>query len=382
MSRPESGKDGASGLAFVRLALAARLVHVGRAAGRVWGQLLDAFLDRIAPLVSRVVPQRRAVIVAEGETFVVHEQAGRGALVRRGSLEEIAGAALGRFARIDLRLPADQMLRRSLTLPSAGRAYLPSIIAHRLERLTPWRMDKVLHGFAVSPEERTDGTLAVDLLATSADRLAPILDRLAARGFVPTNLGCDADPLDVPPSIDLYSGRPGIADRGLRRRVGRIAVVSIAVLMMACLTSAWIAQEAEAEQAEITARLAALRTRLQAHRGGGTSREQALIDAHRDASALVLIDRLSAAIPDSTVLREINLSVGKVRLAGRSSDAPALIQQLEGQVGLTGVKFAAPVVRDAAGRDLFEITAQRTGDPAGSTRGQGFDHARPIRGAR
>ncbi|MFK5600330.1 PilN domain-containing protein [Methylobacterium sp. HMF5984] len=369
-------------LVLVRQAMAARLAPAWAAAGWVSEQLLDAFLAQIAPLLSRIVPQRRVVIVPEDGTFVLHEQAGRGTLVRVGPLDDVAEATPGRFAIIDLRLPADQMLRRSLTLPSAGRAYLPSIIAHRLERLTPWRMDKVLHGFAVSPEERTDGTLVVDLLATSADRLAPVLKRLTAKGYVPTALGSAEDLIDAPPRIDLYAGRPGTADRFLRRRVGRIAVSTAAALTAACLASAWVAQEAEAEQAETTTLLAALRSRLQAHRGGGTSHERALIEAHRDASALVLIDGLSAAIPDNTVLQEINLNSGKIRLAGRSSDAPALIKQLEGQAGLTGVKFAAPVVRDASGRDLFEITAERPGALQGDGRGPGVDPARPFRGPR
>ncbi|MCJ2011907.1 PilN domain-containing protein [Methylobacterium sp. J-076] len=380
MSRPEPGKERAAGLELVRQAMATRLAPARAVADRVSGQVLDAFMAQIAPLFSCIVPQRRAVIVPEGDTLVLHEQAGRGPLVRRGPLDEADAAVPGRFAIIDLRLPADQMLRRSLTLPSAGRDYLPSIIAHRLERLTPWRMDKVLHGFAVSPEERTDGSLAVDLLAMSADRLAPVLDRLAARGFVPTSLGSVEDAIDAPPRIDLYAGRPATADRATRRWVARIAIGTITVLLAACLASAWVAQEAEAEQAETTGRLAALRSRLQAHRGGGTSHERALIEAHREASALVLIDGLSAAIPDTTVLREINLSSGKVRLAGRSSDAPALIKQLEGRAGLTGVRFAAPVVRDAAGRDLFEITAERPGEPKGA--GRGTDPAHPFRGPR
>ncbi len=186
-----------------------------------------------------------------------------------------------------------------------------------------------------------------------------MLERLSARGFVPTRLGSADDPLDASPHIDLYAGRAGPADLTLRRRVGRAAAATITVLLMLCLASAWVTQEAEAEQVETKARLTALRSRLQAKTGGATSRDQAMIEAHRDASAFVLIDGLSAAIPDSTVLREFNLGPGKVRLAGRSSDAPALIKQLEGKAGLTAVRFAAPIVRDTEGRDLFEITADR-----------------------
>ena len=345
--------------------LRARLAARSAPARALAAGLLDAFLSQIEPVVARLVPRRRAVIVLEGDALVLHEQVGRQPPVRRGILSGERRPLSAPPTTVDLRLPPDRLLRRTLALPEAGRDYLRPIIAHRLERLTPWRPDRVVHGFAVVPGERADGTIAVDLLATSLDRLAPVLDRLASAGLVPSSLGSAEDPLDAPPRIDLYAGRPGGADPRLRRIVGRAALGTVAVLAACAIGSGWLAGASEDARAADAARLGALRTRLQASRGA-PSGDLGLIAAHRAGSSLVLLDGLSAAIPDGTSLREINLTADKIRLVGRSGDAPALIGPLEGRAGLTGVRFAAPVVRDAAGRDLFEIVAERAVKPIGA----------------
>ncbi|MBE7196997.1 MAG: PilN domain-containing protein [Parafilimonas terrae] len=350
-------------------ALAGRLAPIRAVIGGTWDGLVAAFTARIEPLLDRLVPQRRAVIVVEGDALVLYERTGRGSPVRRGALGSTGGEAPPRFALVDLRLPADQLLHRSFTLPSTGRAYLRPIIAHRLERLTPWRADRVEYGFAIRDANQADDTLAVDLLAVSADRLGPLLARLAGHGLVPTSLGSAADPIDAPPRIDLYADRPGDADGMRHRLVGRIALATLTGLAALCLASALLAQEAEGARDDASARLAALRSRIQPKQNGAASHDRLLIEAHRDASVLVLLDGLSAALPDTTVLREINLSSDKLRLVGRSTDAPALISRLEGEVGLSKVRFAAPVVRDAEGRDVFEIAAERPRKAAAPSRG-------------
>ena len=220
-----------------------------------------------------------------------------------------------------------------------------------------------MYGFKAQADEPTPGTIGVDFLATSADRLAPILDRLSAAGLVASRLGSAEDPLDAPPRIDLYEARVRGADARLRRVAKGALLAAFLGLTAACAATAWLASRAEDDRAEAAGRLAALRTRIQAGQGAAPSRDGALIEAHRDGSILTLLDQLSAAVPDHTVLREVNLAARKVRLVGRSGNAPALIAQLEGQAGLSGVRFGAPVVRDADGWDLFEVVAERQGAP-------------------
>lgn len=329
---------------------------------KVAGLLLDAFVAGLEPRIGRFIDRSRRVAVVEAEGIALYEIRDR--QVR--PLGRLGATALPddfRAGPLELRLPPERFLQRSLRLPDAGRDYLGPILAHRLERLTPWRPEKVLYGWAVPEPAGPDGTIAVELLATSADAVAPHLAALEAEGLTVAALGSAAEPLDAPLTIDLHRGRDGSGggDR-LRRLTKRVATILFAVLIPAWLVTGWIADSAEAERAESEARLGTLRVKLAARAGGGGSRERALIEAKRPENAmLVLVDRLSAALPDTAVLRELDADAAKVRLVGRSStDASALIAILEAQAPLKQVRFAAPVIRDAERRDAFDIVASRS----------------------
>ncbi|MFE1597977.1 PilN domain-containing protein [Methylobacterium sp. ID0610] len=332
--------------------------------GPILGAMLDATAARLAPWFGRLQGARRVVVV-EAEALLLYGVARGGAatlLARLGpgerAPERLRGGAL------EARLPPGLFLRRSLAVPEAGRAYLRPIIEHRLERLTPWQPERVLYGFRAAPPSGTEAELTVDLLVTARERIAPHLARLEAAGLVPTALGSAEEPLAAPLAIDLYGGRAGAGDPRLRRRLGSAIGAAFAVLALAVAVTGWLAASAEAELAAIDERLGALQRRVQARAAPRAGRAQALLAAHRPEDGVgPLLDRLSEALPDHTVLRELEIGPGKLRLAGRSGDAPALVGRLEGQAGLAGVRFAAPVVRDGEGRDLFDLAASR-GAPA------------------
>lgn len=334
------------------------------AARAVVAALLDAFVASLAPLVARVAGRARHVAVAGPDGFVLHT-------LHKGRIGPPLPLADGarapdvfRTGELQLRLPPELFLTRALRLPDSGRGYLQPIIAHRLERLTPWRADKVLYGYSVVEGVSEDGTIGVDLLATSVDLAAPVLARLEAAGLSATALGSAAEPLDAPLRFDLYRGRSQAADGRLRARTARVLAILLAGLAGACLVSFLLAASASADLQETERRLAALRTRLALRGAPGGSRAGALIEAKRpDTAVIVLIDRLSTALPDDTVLRELDIEPARIRLVGRSTDAPALIARLETGAGLKNLRFAAPVIRDADRRDAFDLVATRGDAP-------------------
>ena len=69
-----------------------------------------------------------------------------------------------------------------------------------------------------------------------------------------------------------------------------------------------------------------------------------------DRAMMVLVDRLAAAIPPDTFLRELAVTQQKVRLVGASANAPALVGKLEA-AGLRNVRFTAAITRGKDGRD-------------------------------
>lgn len=336
---------------------------MGQIAG-ITDRLLDAFVEVVEPVFGRFVSKRRIVAREEEGGLAFYA-------VRRGRVETLvpAGAAddrdrkrlkRARGAAVELRLAPARILGRPLNLPAAGRDYLEPIIEHRLERLTPWRPDKVLFGYAASGgEAAADGTITVDFSATSADLVAPAVARLEALDLAPTALGSAAEPLESPLRIDLYRGRRDVGRRRLRRGVGLAIILAYALALPALGAVAYLGAGAEARLADLDKRLATKRAVLLAATGSGAEgRDKDLIgEKTKETAVVVLIDRLSAAIPDDTYLRELSVEGEKVRVAGISGNAPALISLLDADPGLSGVRFAAPVTRTDDGRDSFDIVA-------------------------
>lgn len=342
----------------------AALRPVATAVQAVGAALLDAFVATLRPLLARLATGASHVVVIAPDGLLLHTLQKD----RLGPPLHLAGGVRAPDAfhtgAVQLRLPQEVFLTRALRLPDAGRSYLQPIIAHRLERLTPWRADQVLYAYAVVDGVSEDGTIGVDLLATSVDLVAPFLARLADAGLTATALGSAAEPLDAPLRFDLYKGRMQAADGRVRARIGRSFAILLGGLAVACLLSAIVAASAAADAEDVGERLTALRTKLALRGGPGTSRERVLIEGKRnDTATIVLIDKLSRALPDDTVLRELDIDPARIRLVGRSVDAPALIARLEAEAGLKNPRFAAPVIRDADRRDAFDLVATRATVP-------------------
>lgn len=322
--------------------------------------LLDALVATIRPLIGRFSTSVSHVVLIAPDGLVLHTLQNN----RLGPPLHLAGDVRAPEAihtgAVQLRLPPEVFLTRTLRLPNAGRSYLQPIIAHRLDRLTPWRADQVLYAYSVVDGVSEDGTIGVDLLATSVDLVAPFLARLADVGLTATALGSAAEPLDVPLRFDLYKGRTQPTDGQLRARIGRGFAILLSGLTVAYLLSAIVAASTVSNADDVQQRLTALRTKLALRGGGSRSRERILIEAKRaDTATIVLIDKLSRALPDDTVLRELDIGPAQIRLVGRSVDAPALIARLEAEAGLKNPRFAAPVIRDADKRDSFDLVATR-----------------------
>ncbi len=329
-------------------------------------KLVDAFVEVLEPVFGRFLSKNRIVAV-ETETGLTLHTVRRGRVDVIGEIDDARAAKRLRRAKggaVELRLRPGRILTRTLNLPAAGREYLEPIIEHRLERLTPWRPDKVLFGYAAEGEAAPDGTMSVAFEATSADVAAPSVARLEALDLAPTALGSASEPLERPLRIDLYRGQRDVARKRLRRGVLGMVVVLFALAVPAAAASVWLGMTADARLAELEKRLVTKRAVLRAASGTGEAegRDRDLIAAKgRETSVTVLIDRLSSEIPDDTYLSELSVEGEKVRLVGFSGNAPALIGLLDADPGLSGVRFAAPVTRTEDGRDSFDIVA--TWDP-------------------
>lgn len=342
-----------------KLAAAADLVAAS------WRKLVASFCETIDPYLSRYFPDVRLVAVTNASGDVDLSRIVKGAPEPIGPLATLGPAARveieqTKWTAVELRLPPNQVLQRTLSLPGASRDFLGPIIEHRLERLTPWRPDRVLYGYRIVDEPEASGAITIALTATSKDLVAGPLRALGDIGVAPTAIGAqEGSPADAL-RINLFRDAAKSVRADSRLMVSRIALASFAVLTVLFLASSFWASSAAGERDQAGARLMKARRLLKtASMGAVGSREQAMLATKQpDKAMAVLIDKLARAIPQNTYLKELAVTPDKVRLVGISGDAPALVGELEA-TGLVNVRFTSAVTREKDQKDSFEITADR-----------------------
>lgn len=325
-----------------------------------WDRLVAAFCDIIAPLLVRFGHERRliAVVAPDGDlTFSAFIDGRVLPLAGDGRIEDRLGAV--RWSAVDLRLPAEQVLVRHLALPVASRDFLAAIIAHRLDRLSPWDPTRVLYGFAVEPGGDSVN-LAISVAIAAREVTAGPVERLARLGLRPTTIGAADAPLERAPAINLLSGSAEDDRSHIRRIVSRGAAALLLVSCLAAGASVIWQSEAADRLADVQAKLSRAQHLLRAAaRGQRGSAEEAMLFAKQPEQAVVvLLNRLAATLPSDTYLREMTLSPDKLRLVGSSANAPALIGLLD-HAGLFNARFTSPITRGKEDRDAFEITVER-----------------------
>ncbi len=260
-----------------------------------------------------------------------------------------------------LLLPAGAGLRRRLVLPTAAAERLRDVVAFEIDRQTPFAATDVHYDARIV--ERKGDQLDAELVVVPR----AVLDAaLASLGNVAgTVAGIDMAGADgAPMGINLLPGaqRRRRADpwRAWNWAFAAIAVVAVAMTMWQLLANRRTVADAFAVQADARASEA---------RGVAAEKRQ-LVDlvegmgflqrarATRPTTVEVL-DELGRLLPDSTYLEKLSIEGTQILLIGQSSEASALVGQLEGSKlwrspALTGALQPDP----RTGRDRFTLTAQ------------------------
>lgn len=330
-------------------------------------RLADAAVDIVAPLFGTRRGGERWVLVESGGSIEIHRIA-RGTSVRvADSLGELDGASpaltnLRNAANIELRLDPDKTVTHRLTLPADARGYLDAIVAHRLDRLTPWQPASVAYATRIVDDRPAESAIEIELVATSRDVLAESLAPLVALSIAPTAIGVAGGALTEPLGVDLLRGQGDRSGLARRRILRTILLIMLPLAILAFAASAVALSAAESRLDSAAAGLDAARARIAANAGGGTDNDaaRALIEGKRlDGARFQLIADLAGAIPIDAFLSDLEIAPETVRLRGSSLNAPALVPILESLPALENVRFEAPVAREADGRDRFDIVATR-----------------------
>lgn len=291
-----------------------------------------------------------------GATSVV----GRFALDAQGAraLKIVIGNAGRRAVPLVLRLSANAVLRKRLTLPLAVQADLDRVLEYEMDRETPFSVSDVHWDYALRDRDRVAGKLHLELMVIPRAAMRRIEALLEAAGTRATAIELDERP-------NLYRwirlGEDFHAERLIRSRaLAVLGGLSAVLALVAIALPFWFQQRALDAGAEKLAALqpaaeASLKLRQdinQLAQAQGVLEQQAA----RAAGPLGILAAATEVIPDTTYLTDFSLRGDKLSLTGESPAAAQLIGLLAQTPPFKDPSFTSPVVRNEAGsRETFTI---------------------------
>lgn len=260
-----------------------------------------------------------------------------------------------------LLLDAAQVLRRRISLPLAAAPRLRELLAHEVDRQTPFRADQVAFDCRILERDAEAGKLETELVVVPLARLESIISRLGPLGTSLAGVDVEAD--GRPLGMNLL---PPKRRSQARDHMFWINLALVAVVLAGAWFTLWQAlenrREAVAElrdlveQRQIEARrAAALREQLDTAAGGATFLAGLREDRPR---VLAVIDDISRRLPDGTWLERLTINQGRVVLQGLSNEASGTIAWLQESPYLREPAFSGAVQPDArSGAQRFTLTA-------------------------
>jgi general secretion pathway protein L len=259
-------------------------------------------------------------------------------------------------------LPANSGLRRRMLVPAAAVDRLHDVLRFEIERQTPFEAASVVFD-ALLLGRRADGQADIELIVVPK---ATFDAALAATGpLAGTLAGVDiAAANGVPQGVNLLPialrARIASSSRGWNWALVAVALLATAAGLWQVLQNQRAA--ADALEQQVAARSPAARQ--------VSAQRQQLIDAVQGAAFLdrarsgrptnvEIMDELSRRLPDTTYLEKLAIEDDRLTLIGLSTDASALVPQLEGSPLWTSPALTGALQPDPrTHRDRFTLMAQ------------------------
>ncbi|HXH45149.1 MAG TPA: PilN domain-containing protein [Bradyrhizobium sp.] len=278
-----------------------------------------------------------------------------------GAVREVipeAWSAAMKGAVVDVHLLPSRFVFRPLDLPGRAVEFLEGIVRAQVDRLTPWAADDAVFRWT-QPQARSDDHVELTVIATARKAVMslaqPFIDMGAAAVEVSTIAAGNERVMVLRHSADGGNGT-------VRVRRGLIAVLgSTGLLALLSVGLGGIVTDSyDAEQQQIQRRITEMRVTARGSQASGNTALEVLARRKQTMpSAVMVLEELSAILPDHTHATELRLEGAKIQISGMTADAASLIQVLEQSARLAGAGFFAPTTR-AAGEagERFHIEAR------------------------
>jgi general secretion pathway protein L len=263
---------------------------------------------------------------------------------------------------VEIIVPPSAILHRVLdVLPAESLPYLETVVRHQMETSFPWRAADVLYSTRI--EKRADGKLDVSVHATSRSAVASALAAAEALGAGEIYVTDDGEGHANAQRTSILAAI-GTEKKARSRRMQLLARYAAAglLVLLGCVIgwttfAGWsLFSEVTSLDRDIADRRAILKRAMDAIGTG----DNGSLEAKKKLApaAVVVLDQLSALLPQNTYLTDLTLEAGRLRISGVSANAAELVPLLEGSGHFKNAAFYAPATRLAGGTtDRFSIEA-------------------------
>jgi general secretion pathway protein L len=341
------------------------------------GQSFSRWITTLAALAAETHlswQARKSVIVTrENGHFILHRAVDKTGAV----LAEFAiGTQLPRETVESLRnhlvlfaLDEDNIITRRLSVPSKAEEFLLGIVRNQIERLSPWPIAQAVYGVEATPNPNDPQSLDVQVLIAARARITAICDELQAGGLSVDQIIVTQKTDRKAAPIVLWTRSASESQRRVQSLPKAIGMGLGGALVASLALSLWALYDANGagqDYDEAAMRIANLQRRDQSRQPPAvTSRdpaERAWALKETAPIAVLTLEALARALPDTAYLTELRLENEKVRIVGLAADAPSLIATLERTKHFSSVHFFAPTTKEPeGGRYRFYIEARVDG---------------------
>jgi general secretion pathway protein L len=262
---------------------------------------------------------------------------------------------------VNLRLPRDQALQKTITLPLAAEENLKDVLEFEMDRVTPFRAADVYFGHRVLNRDPDQQKLETAVTVMPRQTVDEALELATSWGLKPDSLDVGGPEEGSAPEMNLLPERQISAS-------ARVAQLFTAVLLMAAVGLAALAimiplgqkeQQAERLLAAVKRERANAEAVMEFRRQIDlTIRDSYFLtdQKSRSPARIEILNELSRLLPDGTWLQRLKISGDAVDISGFSPKSAELLGLLESSDRLEGAAFRSPVTQDPrTGLERFNL---------------------------
>jgi len=275
--------------------------------------------------------------------------------------------------RVVLELADDYLLVRDITLPLVSDGDIASVLAHEIDRLSPFEKDKVCYGYELLQKNQQTGKLRLRLICLERTVLESLLAQCGELGLGVVQVQrktqlSGSETFCETLNLLLADQRPAKEKlwNGANQALAGLALVLLLAVLMLPL---WhyenqidhLSKEVDAllEQSKV---VRAKQTRLV----GALDIRDALVERkNNEFEKIIILHNLAQVIPDNTWLTRVTIRNSALEIEGESEKSSDLIEKLESQAAFYQVEFASSVTRNTrTAKERFQIKMRLSDKPA------------------